>query len=265
MKFFLFCLLAICLLQIQTAQAQKCFLQSESNCWEESYGRGVGTPIDSCPSGNERNGELCYPNCPSGYKGDGPVCWQTCPPGFNDNGAFCGKTSYTRSTYSIIHEKKCNDENPQGCEKGVGVYYPKCRSGFKGDGPVCWAICQNGMKDIGVSCAKASQTRGAGTPLVCSPDKQYDAGLCYNPCKSYYSGVGPVCWGSCPNGMSKCGALCVTDPSECTGTLANIGEDVGKAILGFILSGASPIGAAVSVGLLGDELANDLNYPQCGN
>ena len=43
-----------------------------------SYGRGVGTPIDACPEGKEKDASLCYPNCKTGYKGIGPVCWQQC-------------------------------------------------------------------------------------------------------------------------------------------------------------------------------------------
>jgi hypothetical protein len=36
--------------------------------------------------------------------------------------------------------------------------------------------------------------RGVGTPLTCSSDQEYDAGLCYTPCRDGYNGVGPVCW-----------------------------------------------------------------------
>ena len=52
-------------------------------CWQASYGRGAGVPLDSCPSGTEQNGALCYPLCNDGYEGDGPVCWQTCPAGYS--------------------------------------------------------------------------------------------------------------------------------------------------------------------------------------
>ena len=45
--------------------------------------------------------------------------------------------------------------------------------------------------------AKKSYGRGAGVPLGCG-NQQYDAGLCYDPCKMKFSGVGPVCWIDCP-------------------------------------------------------------------
>ncbi len=58
-----------------------------------SYGRGVGTPLDACPSGTVQDptGLLCYPACTPGYSMVGPVCWQDCPADFSDDGAFCGK------------------------------------------------------------------------------------------------------------------------------------------------------------------------------
>lgn len=44
-------------------------------------------------------------------------------------------------------------------------------------------------------CWKSSYGRGVGIiPKDCGKDKEYDAGLCYKPCKSGYKGVGPVCW-----------------------------------------------------------------------
>ncbi|MCG8667867.1 MAG: hypothetical protein MI867_00510 [Pseudomonadales bacterium] len=36
--------------------------------------------------------------------------------------------------------------------------------------------------------------RGVGSPLTCASDEEYDAGLCYEPCRDGYNGVGPVCW-----------------------------------------------------------------------
>lgn len=41
---------------------------------------------------------------------------------------------------------------------------------------------------------KVPYGRGVGIPLTCSPDEEYDAGLCYEPCREGYNGVGPVCW-----------------------------------------------------------------------
>ena len=44
-------------------------------------------------------------------------------------------------------------------------------------------------------CWKNSYGRGVGLiPKDCGSEKEYDAGLCYKPCRSGYKGVGPVCW-----------------------------------------------------------------------
>lgn len=41
---------------------------------------------------------------------------------------------------------------------------------------------------------KVAYSRGVGTPMICSADEDYDAGLCYQKCEAGYTGVGPVCW-----------------------------------------------------------------------
>lgn len=58
---------------------------------KDSYGRGAGSPLHACKSGEEKSGALCYPACKSGYKAVGPVCWANCPSGFKSDGATCRK------------------------------------------------------------------------------------------------------------------------------------------------------------------------------
>jgi hypothetical protein len=129
-----------------------------------SYGRGVGTVPNACPSGKkkvlalcypgstvpnvcpsgkENDAGLCYPVCQAGYKGVGPVCWQTCPAGYTDDGATCrkdahifGKDSYGRGA-GVVPEA-C----PSGMEYDAGLCYPVCQAGYKGVGPVCWETTQ---------------------------------------------------------------------------------------------------------------------------
>jgi len=198
-------------------------------CWRQSYGNGAGEPY-TCPAGMERNGLLCYPTCKPGYAGNGPVCWQTCPAGFNDTGADCLKpSSYGRGAgYVIWDGDKCNRENPQGCEKSGALWYPRCKANFHAVGCcVCSPDCPNGMSDIGVSCAKASYTRGAGQALamgICRPGLQKDpsGALCYPTCKTNYHMVGPVCWQNCPvQQPTDCGAGCATDSKACASAVVN--------------------------------------------
>ncbi len=44
-------------------------------CWKDSYARGAGKVIDSCPSAANpsKSGLLCYPPCSAGMVGVGPV------------------------------------------------------------------------------------------------------------------------------------------------------------------------------------------------
>ncbi len=57
-------------------------------------------------------------------------------------------------------------------------------------------------------CWKDSYGRGVGTiPTVCSDGGGVnDAGLCYEPCREGYKGIGPVCWqAGCPAGFGDDG------------------------------------------------------------
>ena len=68
---------------------------------KDTYGRGAGSPLNSCGSGEQQNGQLCYPDCKSGYSGAGPVCWENCPSGYHDDGATCRKDAdiFAKSSY----------------------------------------------------------------------------------------------------------------------------------------------------------------------
>jgi len=84
-----------------------------------------------------------------------------------------------------------------------------CPAGFQNDGCTCridaWIF------------AKESFGRGVGTiPTDCGPGRDYDAGLCYPRCRTGFTGVGPVCWGSCPEGYADHGATCYRDPQVIT-------------------------------------------------
>ena len=112
-------------------------------CWKDSYGRGVGRAIHSCPSDQEKNGALCYPLCKENYYGVGPVCWENCEKGWVDEGALCrkdgsietvAKKSYGRGAGYVLG---CDDDE----ELDAGLCYDFCKEGFYGVGPVCWESC----------------------------------------------------------------------------------------------------------------------------
>ncbi len=67
---------------------------------KKSYGRGAGSPLNSCASNEEKDGALCYPKCKAGYDGVGPVCWANCPAGFKNDGATCRKDAHIYGKHS---------------------------------------------------------------------------------------------------------------------------------------------------------------------
>jgi hypothetical protein len=204
----------------------------------------AGLCYAECRSGYHGVGPVCWESCKSGYHDDGATCrrdariisannsscpWydkcglttnkgcSKCPEGYHNDGCTCridahiyGKKSYGRG--AGVPPKKCKG----GEDYDAGLCYKACNSGYHGVGPVCWGKCPDGYKDDGATCrkdahivAKPSYGRGAGVPpKSCSPAKDYDAGLCYNKCKTDFHGVGPVCWGQCPKGFEDHGATC---------------------------------------------------------
>jgi hypothetical protein len=236
-------------------------------CWRQSYGRGVGVPISACPKGQEKDAGLCYPTCEAigkeGWKGVGPVCWQGCPSGFRDDGAYCFKPEpYGRGVgfpweigdpaFSLKNAKRrCEKKHGEGqCEKSGAIYYPKCKPDYRAIGCcVCSPRCPSGMTDIGISCQKQSKGRGVGKPMTCKKGQAYDAGLCYEPCRDHYHGVGPVCWQDCPDTQPvNCGAGCAVHSSQC------VKETVSQVLAP--LEVASNVAMAVTTGGAGNAAVN---------
>merc|ERR1712151_816983 len=114
-------------------------LVNAEGCWKTTYGRGVGRPIHSCPSGMEKSGLLCYKGCRSGYHGVGPVCWGKFPKSY---GRGVGKPFRCSSS-----------EHMSGL-----LCYKNCRSGYKGVGPVCWGTCPKGFRECGGALCVQSQS-----------------------------------------------------------------------------------------------------------
>jgi hypothetical protein len=208
-------------------------------CYRDSYGRTAGQVASACANPNDEKDAtggpagLCYPKCPSGYAGVGPVCWQSCPSGFRDDGSFCAKpASYTLrgseypwkfgDGFNLDRARaRCTSAHSEGCQKLGEIIYPNCKPGFRTIGLECSPVCPPGFgTDIGVSCTKKTAQRGAGVLSSCGAGLIRDetggpAGLCYPQCKPGFSGVGPVCWQACSNGLQDCGAGCATSTSEC--------------------------------------------------
>ena len=89
---------------------------------------------------------------------------------------------------------------------GAGLFlgwraYLNCETAGQGSLSGCLLSNLNPLEDL-------SYPRGAGTPLTCAANEEYDAGLCYPPCEAGFFGVGPVCWEICPDEYTDDGATC---------------------------------------------------------
>jgi len=190
-------------------------------CWKNSYGRGVGVPVSTCRSDQDKDGALCYPKCSTGMYGVGPVCWTRCDDGYTDDGALCRRNA-------DIYGKGC-------CCTLFGCCH-NCKSGYTDDGCTC-------RKDVHIY-AKKSSGRGAGYPMSCTADQDSNAGLCYKRCNSGFVGVGPVCWAGCPAGWTDCGAGCAPDKHGCGDKIIDMVTQTGMAV-------ATTVGMVVGAGEAG--------------
>lgn len=107
----------------------------------EPYGRGVGYPLwdeKKCEKEHgacEKDGLLWYPKCKSGFHNVGCcVCSPDCQSGMQDIGVSCQKKSYGRTVGKPLHA--C----PEDQDKDGALCYPKCKSGYRGAGPLCTEI-----------------------------------------------------------------------------------------------------------------------------
>ena len=229
-------------------------------CWKDTYGRGVGTIPTDCAPGRVRIGLLCYSKCPEGYKRFGFDCHSKCPEGFRDDGLFCRKAEYGRGGgYPWKFGDSLNDKGmfrrcekshgKGGCQKYGLIVYPKCKAGYHNFG--C-CICRpprpkcsdyNLNPGIDLSCAKKIKI-GDPVPGICPPNKEKNVGLCYPACRPGFTGVGPVCWGSPPNGWVNCGMGAAKDKKTCSTVIINQISSVGTIALNIATLGSS--GAATT-------------------
>ncbi|KAG2486897.1 hypothetical protein HYH03_014397 [Edaphochlamys debaryana] len=166
-------------------------------CTKDTYARG-SQPVNTCPSGYEQQGAICYPSCPSdwqyGSHGVLNTCYQNCPPGYRDDGV--GGTGLTCSYVGC-------DPNTQVQDEIGGLCYDKCDAGYTYYGSRCYKGCDAGYSDKAVftSCSTWS----------CNPgDEDNGAGTCYPRCRDGYhsNGLTMCIQNSCPDGYRN-------DPLSC--------------------------------------------------
>jgi len=209
-------------------------------CWRESYTREGILPQYCGDDGKKEivgeGGLICYDKCSNfgeGYYRSGYDCYQSCSTGWNDHGMLCNNpdASYGRgvgtiecdwdwSTFSV----KCGGDlcTKKGKEDYLGLCYDKCKSGYSNFGSnICTMDCQKQGYEGGVapSCTKYVHLSPGYEWATCPPGYEYDAGLCYEPCKEGFVGAAFVCWGDPPtvNGVRwvECGMGAAADDATC--------------------------------------------------
>jgi hypothetical protein len=143
------------------------------------------------------------PSCPLGWADDGLTC--------RTGGEVVAKSSYGRGVGTP------QDQCGAGNVNDAGLCYPACAENYDNFGALCIQDCAPGYADHGLTCFndifnwywKNSYGRGVGwVPSGCSGGKELNDGLCYDPCRTGFSGGGPVCYSQCLPGWVDDGALC---------------------------------------------------------
>ena len=140
-----------------------------------------------------------------------------------------------------------------GCEK-IGLrYLPPCEPGTVGSGSACKGLCPAGTIDAGwQGCKKQSYERQASMAM-CQQSQEQTAMFCFPQCLNGATGLGPLCFGSCPPGTTSCmGALCLSNSETCSTRFQDMYDRV-KSTVGEFLK-QQPAQAMVNIGqIIGDS------------
>ncbi|KDO19529.1 hypothetical protein SPRG_15277, partial [Saprolegnia parasitica CBS 223.65] len=213
-------------------------------CMRLAEGRGFGKLVQTkCLDGEESWGALCYPKCKDGYEKVGCcLCRKKgCSgvEGVHDIGISCTKPkAYGRGVgYTLWHQDKCIRENPQGCEKHLLMWYPKCKPGYHNFGCcLCTPDCPAGTHDDGAFCRKDHYGRGIGKARLGCDDGLDKSGLfCYPPCQRNQNGLGPLCWPKCSGPTPfQCGFFCTSTSATCASSAVEIAGSATKIALSIV-------------------------------
>lgn len=230
-------------------------------CWKDTYGRGVGFPLNSCAG--RRDGKtdmhagLCYTPCRRGYDGGLTTCVKRgCPSGWTNRPLDCVKPApYKRAEYPWKlgdrlfsldgARKRCKRRHGRRCVTANAntIVYERCRKGYK-TAPIitnlCTPKCPPGYTDTGAYCFKNTYQRGVGVIPGCKSTQEKDGLLCYPKCRKGYTGVGPVCWNKCPAKLPvNCGASCAASEAACALAVTSMVAEPAMAAASAVLIGVS--------------------------
>jgi hypothetical protein len=163
-------------------------------------------------SGSGFGAGFCYKPCNESFRSDGAtLCWKQYPT-FENNGQLHTITSVTKSI-TLNTGKPLSTCDPSQEKNGL-LCYPKCKTGMKGVGPVCWA----NLQDVGVGTPVQLESCPAGwvnDGLTCREPLRWD-GCCsrglFNECYGCAKGGNVVGrlnnGGTCPSDREKIDGLC---------------------------------------------------------
>lgn len=231
-------------------------------CWRDTHLRGVGKIPSGCSADHDKLGALCYEKC----KDPTPVrhlldCTSKCPEGSINEALTCRWASYGRGAGYVLWKKgECQRKSGKLCEKHGALWYPVCKQGFTGSGPMCHPhvdCVKLGLGNkVATSCwKKTDSTSLRPKNMKCRNSEEENAGLCYSRCQKNFEGVGPVCWASAPEGWVGCGAGFAKNKLACSKVVTNQVFSVADAVLTVASFGA---GQAVDAGVKGAKTAADV-------
>ena len=147
------------------------FLDNGLFCRISEYSKGVGKRSErSCRNdgyGCKKQSDLWYPICKPGYADWGLMC-RPKPPNCEALGLDEGVDLDCTKRIKIGKPRAADCESTE--EKQSGLCYKKCPAGYKGVGPVCWAMAPHGMSTCGMGAAKDAETcRSIVTDQVVGP------------------------------------------------------------------------------------------------
>ena len=191
------------------------------------------------------------------FKDPGYNRWFSCPSGYVrsvthvKSSSACIKqgTIWPNETLSGITDHGVyHRDTPSGGFGDPNSHYYKCPKGFNRTiFPVTAAnACEKVVPAKSVSKAKAKKMGS-----VCG-SKEVDAGLCYDSCKSGYTGVGPVCWTSAPSDWVECGMGAAKDDKACAAATANQVVSVGMLAINIGSMGSANAKKAKDIDKLSD-------------
>ena len=102
--------------------------------WIRDYICGDG----GCPESKVKEGGLCYDRCRDGFGSDGALmCWKRYSEFPGAGGGMLNTPTLTKASKTVVGSPLSTCDGDQ--ERSGALCYPKCKTGLRGVGPMCWS------------------------------------------------------------------------------------------------------------------------------